>query len=760
MNNHDKNLTEPSDDRGLAAEADASPERLASEEGPSDGRQRRPAPAKEDAGQMEEPAVTSNQKSLEAGPAGDSDCAAAEACEKVAGLPPETTPGPTGVPADRLPKMKFAYSSGARPLDGYTIKRGVGVGGFGEVYFATSDGGKNVALKRIQRNLDVELRGVRHCLNLKHVNLIDLYDIRYDEEGGAWVIMEYVCGESLKEVLDRNPNGLPVEQVHRWIHGILMGVNCLHEHGIVHRDLKPANIFSDHDTVKIGDYGLSKFISCSRRSGQTESVGTFHYMAPEIGKGVYGKEIDVYALGIIVYELLTGRVPFDGESSQEIIMKHLTATPELQDAPAPFQAVIRRALQKDPDRRYSSATQMLEALQRGEDGGAGESEMRLADEPPARPPIRTLLSQRGETPSASPPPRRTAPSQRPPVASAPRDTFYITEDGAGDGMVFGPVRRRPGTSTAGAGTQSRRPFATFSVNSAEPWWKSFSTPLKVFGLLFLCFCAAATRSPALILFSVIAFIVFASRTALGAGAENVRRVKLRADELQRLRSGLAAKQQARPGSEHLGDLLGSMVVSAIAAAVISLLAIALADMPIGGSISTWSVYLWLTITATIGAWLVLAIGKCWECQEGDPWMRRFVMLSAGLGLGIAASGAAAFLGVTFAGGMHADVSPLLNYQAWYQNGQPMLPAYLAYFGCIFAAIRWWGQADPLRAARFSLFSTGLTVMWAWLLHTIFYFPQPWGIVLAGAVSVATQLSAPWISPGDRNDLHESIKEAA
>ena len=92
---------------------------------------------------------------------------------------------------------------------------------------------------------------------------------------------------------------------------------------------------------KIGDYGLSKYISCSRRSGQTESVGTFHYMAPEIGRGVYGKEIDIYALGIILFEMLTGRVPFEGESSQEIIMKHLTAEPDLSGVAEPYRQVIR-----------------------------------------------------------------------------------------------------------------------------------------------------------------------------------------------------------------------------------------------------------------------------------------------------------------------------------------------------------------------------------------------------------------------------------
>jgi serine/threonine protein kinase len=213
--------------------------------------------------------------------------------------------------------MKFLYASGSRPLDGYTVKRGIGRGGFGEVYFATSDAGKELALKHVERNLEVELRGVSQCLNLKHVNLVDLYDIRYDEQGDAWVVMEYVGGPSLKDVIDRNPNGLPLDEVNRWFRGLAAGTAYLHDHGIVHRDLKPGNVFDDDGVVKIGDYGLSKFISTSRRSGQTESVGTFHYMAPEIGKGVYGKEIDIYALGIILFEMLTGRVPFEGKAARK-----------------------------------------------------------------------------------------------------------------------------------------------------------------------------------------------------------------------------------------------------------------------------------------------------------------------------------------------------------------------------------------------------------------------------------------------------------
>src|SRR3954466_1714065 len=152
----------------------------------------------------------------------------------------------------RAAAIKFTYPSGARPLEGYTIKRGVGRGGFGEVYFATSDAGKEVALKLIRRNLDVELRGVTQCLNLKHPNLIALYDIRTDSTDDQWVVMEYVSGESLEDVIERNPQGMPVDEALYWMRGICCGVSYLHDHGIVDRDLKPGNIFSDEDIVIIG----------------------------------------------------------------------------------------------------------------------------------------------------------------------------------------------------------------------------------------------------------------------------------------------------------------------------------------------------------------------------------------------------------------------------------------------------------------------------------------------------------------------------
>jgi hypothetical protein len=258
--------------------------------------------------------------------------------------------------------LRFSFATGSKPLAGYTIKRGIGRGGFGEVYFAVSDGGKEVAIKLIRHNLDVELRGVTHCLNLKHANLIALYDVKQDDQGNSWVVMEYATGESLEEIIRRHPQGMPLDATMDWMQGIAAGVAYLHDHGIVHRDLKPGNIFRDDGQVKLGDYGLSKFISCSRRSGQTESIGTVHYMAPEVANGRYGKEIDIYALGIILYEMLTGHVPFEGESVGEVLMKHLTAEPTLTEVPPAYREVIARALAKDPTLRFESVADLMAAL--------------------------------------------------------------------------------------------------------------------------------------------------------------------------------------------------------------------------------------------------------------------------------------------------------------------------------------------------------------------------------------------------------------
>lgn len=258
--------------------------------------------------------------------------------------------------------MKFTYRSGQRPLDGYTIKRGVGQGGFGEVYFAVSDAGKEVALKLLHRHPDAELRGIAHCLNLKHPNLVHLYDLRSDDRGDRWVVMEYVFGESLAQWINRYPTGLPTELVKEWFVALTRGVGYLHDQGVVHRDLKPANIFVENGLLKIGDYGLSRRISMSQGGELTQGVGTPHYMAPEIKSGNYTQSIDIYACGVILYEMLTGHPPFEGETPGEVMMKHLTDSPNLSRVPAPFVPILERALDKNPATRFTSIRELTKAV--------------------------------------------------------------------------------------------------------------------------------------------------------------------------------------------------------------------------------------------------------------------------------------------------------------------------------------------------------------------------------------------------------------
>jgi serine/threonine protein kinase len=278
--------------------------------------------------------------------------------------------------------MRFTYNSGSRPLDGFTLKRGVGRGGFGEVYFAVSDGGKEVALKLLRGETDVELRGVELCLNLKHANLVHLYDLRTDARGDRWVVMEYVAGEALGAVISRHPTGLPHELVREWFLGLTRAVGYLHDHGIVHRDLKPANVFLENGIVKVGDYGLTKSLSGTRRTANTQSVGTVHYMAPEISTGNYTRQIDVYAAGVILYEMLTGRPPFDGESAGEILMKHLTATPDLSKVPSDWAPVVGKALAKNPTLRYGSMNELAKDIDRNAELGARNAEPQPTIAPP------------------------------------------------------------------------------------------------------------------------------------------------------------------------------------------------------------------------------------------------------------------------------------------------------------------------------------------------------------------------------------------
>ncbi|WP_428939831.1 serine/threonine-protein kinase [Fontivita pretiosa] len=256
----------------------------------------------------------------------------------------------------------FQYKHGDRPLEGYTIQRAAGRGGFGEVYYAVSDSGREVALKCITGYQEIELRGISQCMNLKSPHLVTIFDVKYNAEGRPFVIMEYVSGPSLRQLLDEHPSGLGEQKAAFFLREIAKGLTFLHDCGIVHRDLKPGNIFYENGYVKIGDYGLSKAITTSQHSGQTVTVGTVHYMAPEVGAGKYDRSIDIYALGAVLYEMLTGVPPFVGASPSEVLLKHLSAMPDCSGISEPFATVIKRAMSKDPAQRYQSVQEMVEAV--------------------------------------------------------------------------------------------------------------------------------------------------------------------------------------------------------------------------------------------------------------------------------------------------------------------------------------------------------------------------------------------------------------
>jgi len=258
--------------------------------------------------------------------------------------------------------QRYRYKHGDRPLEGYTIQRAAGSGGFGEVYYALSDSGREVAIKAVQNYEQIELRGISQCMNLKSPHLVTIFDVRHNQHNEPFVIMEYVSGPSLRDLLVESPGGLGAQKSAFFLREIAKGISFLHDCGIVHRDLKPSNIFYENGYVKVGDYGLTKAISASRHSGHTITVGTVHYMAPEIGAGNYNYGIDIYALGILLYEMLTGEVPFVGGSPAEILMKHMTAAPELDQIDEPFAHVIKKALAKDPKDRYKSVQEMVEDL--------------------------------------------------------------------------------------------------------------------------------------------------------------------------------------------------------------------------------------------------------------------------------------------------------------------------------------------------------------------------------------------------------------
>ena len=183
--------------------------------------------------------------------------------------------------------MNFRYEPESKPLDGYTIKRAIQRGGFGEVYYALSDGGKEVALKLLQSNADVELRGIAQCLNLKHSNLLSIFDVKESAAGEQFVIMEYVAGRTLGEVIAEKPNGMDHQKVEEILTQIAAGAEYLHERGIVRRRINRRN--SNEATVRrAGPQFASSCNSSDSRTGSRQGSGEANSLGHAACSGVFG----------------------------------------------------------------------------------------------------------------------------------------------------------------------------------------------------------------------------------------------------------------------------------------------------------------------------------------------------------------------------------------------------------------------------------------------------------------------------------------
>lgn len=210
-------------------------------------------------------------------------------------------------------------------------------------------------------------REAQSAASLSHPNIVSIYDVGKDGDT-EYIVMEYVEGRNLKEII-REYAPLSADQAVNLARQITGAIQNAHENHIIHRDIKPHNILVTADgVVKVTDFGIARAVSSATVTHTGDIVGSVHYLSPEQAKGIQSNErSDIYSLGIVLYELLTGKVPYDGETPIAIALKHLQQDPEPPSKLNPrisrdFEAVIMRAIAKSPEQRYSSAKELLEDL--------------------------------------------------------------------------------------------------------------------------------------------------------------------------------------------------------------------------------------------------------------------------------------------------------------------------------------------------------------------------------------------------------------
>ncbi|MBN2007418.1 MAG: protein kinase [Anaerolineae bacterium] len=265
-----------------------------------------------------------------------------------------------------------------KTLGKYEVLEHVGHGGMAEVYK-----GQHVQLDRMvavkvlhpfladEEGFVVRFqREARIVATLRHPNIVQVYDFDYNDELNIYyMVMEYIDGPTLKSILSEGL--LPQDQVLRFGAAIADAMAYAHKRGMVHRDIKPANIMftGDHQPV-LTDFGIAKMLTLSGLTASGAMVGTPAYMAPEVGMGKAGTaSSDIYSLGVVLYQMLSGKLPFESESPMGMVMQHINDPPPpiskmMPSIPPELEAAILRSLEKQPENRYKTADEMAHDLRK------------------------------------------------------------------------------------------------------------------------------------------------------------------------------------------------------------------------------------------------------------------------------------------------------------------------------------------------------------------------------------------------------------
>jgi len=266
-------------------------------------------------------------------------------------------------------------SKGQKINDRYEVLKSIGEGGMANVYLGyDSILDRNVAIKVLRGDLSNDEKFVRRfqreaiaASSLAHRNIVEVYDVGEDD-GMYYIVMEYIKGKTLKQLLKKRGNLTLSEAIDIMLQ-LTDGMAHAHDSYIIHRDLKPQNIMiKDDGQIKITDFGIAMALNATQLTQTNSVMGSVHYLPPEqaSGKGSTFKS-DIYSMGIIFYELLTGNLPFKGDNAVEIALKHMREPiPSLRDEnsniPQSIENIILKATAKNPKNRYSSAKEMHKDL--------------------------------------------------------------------------------------------------------------------------------------------------------------------------------------------------------------------------------------------------------------------------------------------------------------------------------------------------------------------------------------------------------------